>query len=378
MCARRKYCNIEKETNMTKKKKIGLLNLPVDNNFGGHLQRYALMEVMRSDSIDVIHLNCRPLNSRKSIYKLVKFFIIELIRFIKGLLKRKYSLYDVLYLKYLLRGDPKTERFYETYVKHTGRIYTKKELASYLDFDSYLVGSDQVWRAKMANYQYGIDTYFFDYLPNTKSRYAYGVSLGTQNGEYTDEEIMRLSSMYRAFKMVSVREEQSIDTFQQCGWNEPAAIPVLDPTMLLDKEHYSNLVTKVYTKKSSGNMFCYVLDENEDKQLKIEQIAKDKHLIPFYISLKTNCSIEQWLRSFMDAEFVVTDSYHGLVFSLIFNKPFYLLYNNQRGNARFESLLNRFCIKGDERVYNWNIINTLMQKEREKSLEYIKNMCESL
>lgn len=363
---------------MTNKKKIGLLNLPVDNNFGGHLQRYALMDVLRSQGVDVVHLNCRPINSFKSVYKVVRCFIIEFARFFKGFITRKYDWHDLRYLKYLLRRDPKTERFYETYVKHTGRIYTKKELASYLDFDSYLVGSDQVWRAKMANYQYGIDTYFFDYLPNTKSRYAYGVSLGTQNGEYTDEEIMRLSSMYRAFKMVSVREEQSIDTFQQCGWNEPAAIPVLDPTMLLDKEHYSNLVTKVYTKKSSGNMFCYVLDENEDKQLKIEQIAKDKHLIPFYISLKTNCSVEQWLRSFMDAEFVVTDSYHGLVFSLIFNKPFYLLYNKQRGNARFESLLNRFCIKRDESVYNWNIINTLMQKERKKSLEYIKNMCESL
>ena len=363
---------------MTEKMKIGLLNLPVDNNFGGHLQRYALMEVLRAEGVDVTHLNCRGINSRKSMYKIVKSFIIELVLFIKGLLKGKYNLYDLPYLKYLLRRDPKTERFYETYIKHTEQIYTKEELVSYLDFDAYLVGSDQVWRAKMANYQYGIDTYFFDYLPCTKLRYAYGVSLGTQRGEYTDEEIKRLSPLYRAFEKISVREKQAIDTFQQFGWTEPIAISVLDPTMLLDKEHYSNLVLNVYTKKSPGSLFCYILDENEDKRIKIEEIAEQKQLNPFYILLKTNCSVEQWLRSFMDAEFVVTDSYHGLVFSLIFNKPFYLMYNKQRGNARFESLLNLLGITGEETVYDWNVINAHIQQEKMKSLEYIKKICEQI
>ena len=361
---------------MIKKKKIGLLNLPVDNNFGGHLQRYALMDVLRSQGVDVVHLNCRPINSFKSVYKVVRCFIIEFARFFKGFITRKYDWHDLRYLKYFLRRDPKTEQFYEKYVEHTKRIYSKKELVSYLDYDAYLVGSDQVWRASMVNYEYGIDTYFFDYIPKTKLRYAYGVSLGTQTGDYSDEEIKRLSALYCAFEMVSVRETQAKSIFDDYGWSEPLAIKVLDPTMLLDKEHYRNLVKNIYTKKSPGNLFCYILDETEEKRSKIEEIAAQKQLNPFYISLKTNCSVEQWLRSFMDAKFIVTDSYHGLVFSLIFNKPFYLMYNKQRGNARFESLLDLLGISGEETIFDWNAINAHIYQEKIKSLECIKKICE--
>lgn len=361
---------------MIKKKKIGLLNLPVDNNFGGHLQRYALMDVLRSQGVDVVHLNCRPINSFKSVYKVVRCFIIEFARFFKGFITRKYDWHDLRYLKYFLRRDPKTERFYEKYVEHTKRIYSKKELVLYLDYDAYLVGSDQVWRASMVNYEYGIDTYFFDYIPKTKLRYAYGVSLGTQTGDYSDKEIKRLSALYCAFEMVSVRETQAKSIFDDYGWSEPLAIKVLDPTMLLDKEHYRNLVKNIYTKKSPGNLFCYILDETEEKRSKIEEIAAQKQLNPFYISLKTNCSVEQWLRSFMDAKFIVTDSYHGLVFSLIFNKPLYLMYNKQRGNARFESLLDLLGISGEETVFDWNAINAHIYQEKIKSLECIKKICE--
>lgn len=369
--------NVQKSTAlMIKKKKIGLLNLPVDNNFGGHLQRYALMDVLRSQGVDFVHLNCRPINSFKTVYKVVRCFIIEFARFFKGFITRKYDWHDLRYLKYFLRRDPKTEQFYEKYVEHTKRIYSKKELVSYLDYDAYLVGSDQVWRASMVNYEYGIDTYFFDYIPKTKLRYAYGVSLGTQTGDYSDEEIKRLSALYCAFEMVSVRETQAKSIFDDYGWSEPLAIKVLDPTMLLDKEHYRNLVKNIYTKKSSGNLFCYILDETEEKRSKIEEIAAQKQLNPFYISLKTNCSVEQWLRSFMDAKFIVTDSYHGLVFSLIFNKPFYLMYNKQRGNARFESLLDLLGISGEETVFDWNAINAHIYQEKIKSLECIKKICE--
>lgn len=176
--------------------------------------------------------------------------------------------------------------------------------------------------------------------------------------------------------MVSVRETQAKSIFDDYGWSEPLAIKVLDPTMLLDKEHYRNLVKNIYTKKSPGNLFCYILDETEEKRSKIEEIAAQKQLNPFYISLKTNCSVEQWLRSFMDAKFIVTDSYHGLVFSLIFNKPFYLMYNKQRGNARFESLLDLLGISGEETVFDWNAINAHIYQEKIKSLECIKKICE--
>lgn len=363
---------------MTNKKKIALLNSPVDGNFGGHLQRYALMEILRAEGAEVTHLNCRYLNSQRTFYKRVKCVIKESLKFAKRFIKRKLDIYDILYLQYFLNREPKTEKFYERYVPHTERIYNKEQLTGCNDYDAYVVGSDQVWRAPMAAYNYGIDTYFFDYLPPIAKRYAYGVSLGTSENEFTKNEISRLSGLYSMFQMVSVREKDALDKFRDFGWTEPAAEYVLDPTLLLENEHYIRLVNNTYTKKSSGNLFCYILDENDEKQKKIYQNAADKQLHPFYITPESNCSVEQWLRSFMDAEYVITDSYHGFVFSLIFNKPFYLLYNKKRGNIRFDSLLQLLHITGHDDSFDWKHINSVINKEKDHSLNYIKQLYQSI
>lgn len=358
-------------------KKIALLNLPVDENFGGHLQRYALMEVMRSFGVDIVHLNCRFPFYHRNAYKYIRCVVSESIRFAVKFLKGERTIHDIPYLRCFLHREPRTERFYQRYVKHTRAIYTKDDLTRYSDYDGYLVGSDQVWRAPMVP-SYGIDTYFFDYLPVGKKRFAYGVSLGTNEKEYTDEEVTRLAPMYKVFEMVSVRERVAAGMFEGYGWTEPKAECVIDPTLLLDKEHYVRLVNAAYTEKSNGNMFCYVLDEDEEKKARIEQIAKERKLTPFYMTLKSNCPVEQWLRSFMDAEFVVTDSYHGFLFSLIFNKPFCLMHNQRRGNVRFESVLQMLKLKRNETEFDWRAINAALAAEKVKSMDYIKRICASL
>lgn len=93
---------------------------------------------------------------------------------------------------------------------------------------------------------------------------------------------------------------------------------------------------------------------------------------PFFASLvgENSMSIEQWLRSFTDSEFVVTDSYHGMIFSIIFNKPFHLLHNGFRGNARFESLIHLLQIRDNE--FDRDKINSIIRKEKEKSYLFIE------
>lgn len=362
---------------MSNKKKIALLNLPVDENFGGHLQRYALMEVMHSFGVDVVHLNCRFPFYHRNAYKYIRCVGSEAIRFAIKFVKGNRTIHDIPYLRCFLLRMPRTERFYQRYIKRTRVIYTKDELSRYCRFDGFLVGSDQVWRAPMVP-SYGIDTYFFDYLPEGKKRYAYGVSLGTNEREYTDDEIARLAPMYKSFEMVSVREKAAAGMFEEYGWTKPKAECVIDPTLLLGQEHYERLIEAAYTEKSKGNMFCYVLDEDEEKNAKIEQIAKERKLTPFHMTLKSNCPVEQWLRSFKDAEFVVTDSYHGFLFSLIFNKPFCLMHNQRRGNVRFETVLQMLNLKGNETEFDWEAINVALAAEKEKSTDYIKRICASL
>ena len=121
-----------------------------------------------------------------------------------------------------------------------------------------------------------------------------------------------------------------------------------------------------------GDMFCYILDKNENKSRKIEHLAEEKSLTPFGMKLDSNVNIEQWLLSYSKAKYIVTDSYHGMVFALIFNKPFYVFETKFRGNERFKSIQDTFGITNNEDNPDWGYINEIIRIESEKSYNYLK------
>ena len=98
-------------------------------------------------------------------------------------------------------------------------------------------------------------------------------------------------------------------------------------------------------------------------------------LKPFELGLTDDkpASIEQWLRSFADAEYVITDSYHGLVFSIIFNKPFHLIRNKFRGNARFESLLMMFSLSEKNNITDSKMLGETILNMRIQSNSILRN-----
>lgn len=106
------------------------------------------------------------------------------------------------------------------------------------------------------------------------------------------------------------------------------------------------------TSNSKGNLLVYILDESEEKE-KLVRLVANKKLIPFNVnsrvedilallSERIQLPVETWLRGFYDAEFIITDSFHACVFSIIFNKPFLVIGNRDRGLTRIESLLEDF------------------------------------
>ena len=117
---------------------------------------------------------------------------------------------------------------------------------------------------------------------------------------------------------------------------------VLDPTMLLKKEDYIEVCRNVPESKESF-VFAYILDMTDEKRKMADQAAKTLGCSVRYLSadkVKKEDTIEKWLANFRDARYVITDSYHGTVFSLIFQKQFYTFYNTYHGNARMD------CLKG--------------------------------
>ena len=354
------------------KRKVAILNLQVDDNFGGHLQRFALMSTLQKMGYEVEHLNTRFPSSKKSVLKRLKGGLKRLVLYPYYAIKRNAEYKPLRLFKYYIQHEPVTEAFYDKYILHTKRIYSNKELARYTDYDYFVVGSDQVWRSSMAAVS-GLFTYLFDYLPDNKKRIAYGASLGTEKNELTDEEIVRFRDLYTKFRAVSVREKSGMDLLASYGCNQPKAEWVLDPTLLLTKDYYSAIIDAEKTESRQADIFCYVLDLDDKKSETIKKIAQEKGM-SYHIWRKTeHYTVEQWLRSFRDAKMVITDSYHGLVFSLIFNKQFLLMRNDYRGNARFESLAEQLGVELDKEQQDYALVNKLIEQNREQSLRFIES-----
>lgn len=356
--------------------KIGLLNLPLDNNYGGNLQRYALIKTLEQLGHTVTYLLCKSNICHIAGYKMIPRYIRRITK--KLFIDSETEIF-IEKNKYLQRiqNNIIAEQFVQNHFHCSTDIYNKEELLSYIlssDFDGIVVGSDQVWRKKIAH-EYGLDTYFLDFLDSDLpiKRIAFSASLGTEENELTEDEIKRIGIFYAKFNASSVREISGKRLLESYGWNKPNAEVLLDPTFLLTKEEYITLRRTYETQPSEGDLFCYILDKTNYKMDVISKEAKKRNLNPFFASIEnsTNFSIYQWLRSFEEAKFVVTDSFHGVVFSIIFNKPFHLIRNPLRGNTRFDSLFQILDIVENAKDLNWDAITKQVKYQQEKSIHFL-------
>ena len=356
--------------------RIALLNLPIDNNYGGHLQRYALIKTLQRLGHTIVHINLKT-KTQLPWYKIPYSFSKRLIN--KYILSNKNT--HILYEKHVNRINEKKQQlsnqFYQKYIPHTQAITSikgiKKECSN--RYDVYIVGSDQVWRKSMTK-QIGLKNYFFDFLKNQKvKRIAYAVSLGNDYCEYSPKDIKKLSSLYNAFDAVSTREISALSIFKDLEWNKPEPAITLDPTLLLTAEDYNILIEDSNSKPySKGKIYSYILDLTNEKQNIIQQEAKEKGLDYIIEGLETsyNVSIEQWLCNIKNASMIVTDSYHGTVFSIIFKKPFIFIGNKRRGNTRIDSLFTILNISPNDTLnLNWNLVYQNINDLKSKSLSFL-------
>lgn len=184
---------------------------------------------------------------------------------------------------------------------------------------------------------------------------SYAASFGTDKKEYSDAQIEECRKLIQMFDAVSVREKSAV---KQCRkYFNQSASHVLDPTLLLSVDDYIGLFKISSVEKSYGSLLTYVLDSSELMTKYIRDIAQEKKLEPFNVNNpyeyddsrplqgRIKPSVEKWLKGFYDAKFVITDSFHACVFSIIFHKQFVVVGNKKRGMSRFESLLEMFGLK---------------------------------
>lgn len=370
--------------------KIGVLALQLRYNFGGILQAYALQKTLKELGHNAVHIDQHRYVTLGPWYKKYPIYLKRAIRkylFGENLIVRA----DVAINNTTKAIATHTDPFID---KHIKRIYTKDFTnIKKGKFDTIIVGSDQVWRPQ----------YFFSKIENAYlefakdwdvKRIAYAASFGTDQWEYTDEQTAHCAELLKKFNAVSVRESCAVKLCEEKFGVKTQH--VLDPTLLLNKEDYIKLFESTKTPRSEGNLFCYILEKGKETSSIIDGISKDKVLSPFYVNSRyeepnapleerIQQPVEKWLRAFYDAEFIITDSFHACVFSIIFNKPFIAYGNKERGFARFESLLSLFALEDRlvsspyevnkvlQATIDWERVNYIHKQMKEKSLSFLVN-----
>lgn len=373
--------------------KVGVITLPLHNNFGGILQAYTLQKVLRDLGHNAVLIDKSRYVSLGPWY--IKYPIYIKNAILKFIMRQKVEVRpDVEINKIPKTIAQHTEPFINKYIK---RIYTKDfSNIKKNKFDAFIIGSDQVWRPRYFGQR--IENAYLDFAKewNVK-RIAYAASFGAEEWEYTNEQTCTCSELLKIFNAVSVRESLAVEF---CKERLGVKVEhVLDPTMLLTKENYINLFNVAGTTQSEGDLFCYILDNNPENSNIIESIARERNLNPFYVNSRyedpnapleerIQQPVEKWLRAFYDAEFVITDSFHACVFSIIFNKPFIVFGNKERGMARFESLLNMFGLEDRlvsslnetktvlEKPIDWDRVNNIHKRLKKESVFFLKKNLE--
>lgn len=294
--------------------------------------------------------------------------------------------------------------FVKQNISTTKAYRNEKELLAIVKkhkFDAYIAGSDQVWRPC---YSKNIYNDFLDFCQDEQSikRIAFSASFGVSKWEFNEEQTRICARLAKLFDAISVREDTGISLCNTHLGVE--ATHVADPTLLLEKEDYIKLAEKKHEPVSDGNLFCYILDNTPTIEKAISDIEQKEALKSFQVKAKKTKHLfskgenisdhvipspTKWLRAFMDAKMVFTDSFHGCVFSIIFNKPFWVIGNKERGNARFDSLLKMFNLENrmisiDEinkinlaQPIDWERVNATKREWKEKSIKFLKKNLEA-
>lgn len=371
--------------------RIGILTLPLHTNYGGILQAYALQTVLERMGHEVVVFDTPNKSFLPPFWKLPLCLTKRTILKFLGRTSRIFMEHYNNKTRSIIAQ--KILPFVDSHV-HRKEIRSFKEL-NQEDYDALVVGSDQVWRIiYFPGLWLGqqIENAYLDFAKKWNiKRIAYAASFGTDNWEYNEEQTVKCGKLLKIFDAVSSRETNGVKLCKSKFGVD--AQHVLDPTMLLNMEDYTSLFIKDNTPKSNGTLLNYVLDESEEINSLINKVATEKHLVSFAVNnpfendesktlqQRIKPSVETWLRGFYDAEFVITDSFHACVFSILFKKQFVVVGNKERGMARFESLLNMFGLENrlvDEKIdvnslqsIDYDKVYDLYRKLKEKSLMFL-------
>ncbi len=354
--------------------KIGTITFHWATNYGAVLQSYALQKYLLYNNFDTEIINYSPIKNRLR-YKLW---------LIKNMRIKELALHN--------RKEKKIENFRKKRLKLSKKYSSDiKLLDAAHDYDVYICGSDQIWNESftLRGELRPTLSYFLKFVPDGKKRISYAASFGTD--ELSDEVHNLVKPELGKFSHIGVRENSGKKIVEDMGL---AAQVVLDPTLLLRINDYEQLLVEEKPDCNS-KVFTYVLHENQSLVSKVINYILNEYF-DGNVGNKCSCEaigVEEWLYHIKNSELIVTNSYHGVIFSIIFNKPFLVVpVEGKKMNNRIITLLS--AINMESRIVSdfnkgkvdnlfkadidWDEINRRIEKLRMDSVNFLKSSLKNL
>lgn len=320
--------------------KIGILTFHNAHNYGAALQAYALKKYLIKKGFEVECINYINKNIEEGyLFKRKNNIKIGGFRTTKKWIKRQIEI-SIGKKEYECRWK-KFDSFIYNYLTRKDKFYNKKD-ESLNKYDIIICGSDQIWNNNLTN---GFDDLYFANIKTKAKKIAYAASIG--KAKFNKEEEKKFLKLIKNFNYISVRElnlKEYIEKNSQLKVNV-----VVDPTLLLEKEDYEPIFLKNRIEKEKYLLqYTMFEDKNIDEiahaiakenGLNIKEIRYSKNILKKGTGQLLDVGVEEFLSYINNAEYVVTNSYHGTIFSLLFNKNFYAV-KNKGGNVRIENLLD--------------------------------------
>lgn len=352
-------------------KKTATLTFQNSENYGATLQAYALQKALVQVGVenDVLNYQCRYMGAPYGL----------------AALKRKGIIRFLLGIAYSVVRMPRRAKFKEfrAHIKMTPKLNLRDLHALEGQYDAFIAGSDQVWNDSITDFD---PSYYFDFVKSPEKKMSYAASFGFES--IPNDVKPKYKELLKDFCFFNMREESGVKNIQSLL--EKSANLVLDPTMLLTTEEWNKVACPSVKKDKYILVYQTTVSSfllNTAKKLALSTGYKIV-TIPFPLGgfLKAKMQLtagpREWIGLIRDAEIVVTDSFHGSAFAILYNKKFFVCLTDAA--TRIYNLLNIFelnkciCVPGSglelTQKINWERVNSKLRNERNKSIEIIKNM----
>ncbi len=326
------------------KKKVGIITWHYYNNFGSALQAYALQTIIENFNYDVSIINYRNIKFGKyHLWKIwIKYYLDKSIGIIWEKMRYPYI------------------SFQKDFLCETKLMQDVKEVTKFCNlYDVIVCGSDQIWAPNVFN-----SIYMLDGISKNVTKISYAASLGLNS--IPEELAIKYQELLKEFKYISVREEKGKELLEIISGISSSV--VLDPTLLIDNNIWISLEKKPYKCINERYIFCYFLNENHKYKENVQNFANKSRMK--IVGYSVNSNDREWMdyiyrnigpREFLwlihNAEYIITDSYHGTIFSLLYHKKFVTLERFEKNdilcqNSRIYQLKKYFKLDKQVIVYS--------------------------